>query len=355
MTPVRRISIVVPLRNEADRVDALVQDIAVQDFPGEIETLVADGGSTDGSVERLQAAAGRAAVALTVLQNPARTVPPGLNACLARATGDLIVRLDCKSRYPPDYLRLCATAAEETGAWNVGGRAVPVGETAAERAVACAMESAFGGIGWTRHNGGAERVDTDTVYLGAFRPEAFERVGRFREIGENHDEEFNLRLRRGGGRVVFDPRIRAYYTGRRSTGAVFRQYYRYGRWKIPVMVIHRQVLSGRSLVPPVFVGSLAALVLAGSRAPSARRLLAAELAAYAGCSIAAAAASVGKRAESWRLVPRTAAVFPAFHVAYGVGMLAGGVAALSGAARSRLGRARRGFAPAARARARGTG
>lgn len=327
--PVRRISIVVPMRNEAHRVQGLVDDIAAQDFSGKVETFVADGESTDGSIERLRGAAVRAGVGVTVLHNPARTVAPGLNECIRRAGGDLIVRLDCKSRYPPDYLRRCAAAAEETGAWNVGGLVVPDGATATERAVACAMDTPFGGIHWTRNRGAAERVETDTVYCGAFRPEAFERVGLFADLGPDHDEEFNLRLRRAGGRVVFDPAIRALYTGRRSFAAVFRQYLDYGRWKVPVMLRHRQVVSARSLVPPAFVASLATLAPAAVRIGFARLMLAGELAAYAACSVVFAAVSVARRGESKRLVPRVAAVFPTFHVAYGVGMIAGALRALA--------------------------
>ena len=46
--------------NEAAHIEDLVGDIAAQDFVGELEVIVADGGSTDGSVELLRAAAERA-------------------------------------------------------------------------------------------------------------------------------------------------------------------------------------------------------------------------------------------------------------------------------------------------------
>ena len=108
-----------------------------------------------------------------MIDNPAGWVSPGLNACIREARGDLIVRLDCHSRYPKDYLRRCAELSEQTGAWNVGGRLVPTGTTPTERAVACAMDSPFGGIGWTRCATDGP-VTTDTVTFGAFRPEAFE-------------------------------------------------------------------------------------------------------------------------------------------------------------------------------------
>ena len=156
MTRTTRISVVGAMLDEASHVDDLVRDLASQDFEGEVEVLVADGGSTDGSPVRLQEAAAAAGLALTVVPNPAKLVAPGLNLCIERATGDLIVRVDCHSRYPSDYLRRCAEAADETGAWNVGGVYEPDGRTPTERAVACALDSAFGGVNWTRDAGKAQ-------------------------------------------------------------------------------------------------------------------------------------------------------------------------------------------------------
>jgi len=315
--------------NEADHVHAFVADVAGQDFEGEIELLVADGGSKDGSLERLKEAAERAGVDLILLSNPSRWVSSGLNACIERARGDLIVRLDCHSRYPPDYVRLCAQAAEETGAWNVGGVVVPVGETEIERAVACAMDSPFGGIGWTRQAAVGARVEVDTVTYGAFRPEAFELAGRFDEsLIRNQDDELNLRLRLAGGRIVLDPSIRVQYRPRGSLTKVFRQYYAYGLWKVPVMLKHRRALSGRSLVPVVFVTSLAALAILSTRTGVARRLLAGEVALYGTCAFSFAAASIRRRGEAWTLLPATAATFLAFHGGYGIGMLRGWLEAL---------------------------
>src|SRR5919109_3986797 len=115
--------------DEAHYVEGLVADLSAQDFAGPVEVLVADGGSTDGSVARLEDAARVSGLSLTVLSNSARWVSAGLNACIERATGDLIVRLDCHSRYPSNYLSACALAAEETGAWNVGGVFAPQGRT----------------------------------------------------------------------------------------------------------------------------------------------------------------------------------------------------------------------------------
>jgi succinoglycan biosynthesis protein ExoA len=320
---IRRVSVIAPMWNEADHVDDLTADLAAQDFEGEVELLFADGGSTDGSVERLRAAAERHGLAVTIFHNPKRWVSHGLNLCLEAARGDLLVRIDCHTRYPRDYVRRCVAAAEETGADNVGGILVPAGATPMERAVGCAMDSPFGGIDWSRHGAGG-RVEVDTVPFGAFRPHAFRRAGRFDEsLVRNQDDEFNLRLRLAGGRIVLDPAIRIHYRPRGSVRALFRQYYEYGLWKVPVMRKHGRVLSARSLAPVAFLGSLAGLAALAPWWGPAGLLLAVELGVYAAGAIVFGVRALRRRREQWRLFPRVLASFVTFHAAYGLGMLAG--------------------------------
>jgi glycosyltransferase involved in cell wall biosynthesis len=324
MSSVRRITVIAPARDEAAHVDAFVVDLARQDFDGELQVLVADGNSTDGTPALLLAAAARERIDLRVLPNPEGWVSPGLNRCIAEANGDLIVRFDCHSRYPPDYLRRCAELSEGSGAWNVGGQVVPEGETPMERAVAVAMDSPFGGIGWTRVAGEGRPRETDTVTFGAFRPEAFERAGLFdEELVRNQDDEFNLRLRRAGGRIVIDPAIVVRYRPRGSLRGVWRQYYEYGYWKPAVMRKHGTVLSARSLAPIGFVASLAGLLLAAPASRSARKALVLELGVYLAGAFGFGVRGLARRQERLALLPRVVATFAAFHLGYGVGMARG--------------------------------
>ena len=321
--PIRRISTITPMRDEIASIDAFVADLAAQDFSGELQILVADGGSRDGSVERLREAAARASLDLEVIDNPAGWVSPGLNLCIGRASGDLIVRLDCHSRYPPHYLGRLAELSTASGAWNVGGRVLPRGETPTERAVASAMDSPFGGIGWTRF-GGEGPVEVDTVTFGAFRPQAFAAAGLFdEELVRNQDDEFNLRLREAGGRILLDPELIVYYRPRGSLRRVWRQYYEYGAWKVPVMLKHRRVLTLRSMAPLGFLASLVVLAAAAIVWPPARILLAAELVLYFAGALAFAVRGLRGREEPVALAPRVMGVFPAFHLGYGVGMASG--------------------------------
>jgi succinoglycan biosynthesis protein ExoA len=321
---ITRVSVIAPMYNEARHIHQFIDDLAAQDYGGDIEIFVADGESTDGSVTILEQAASRAGLRLFVIGNPERLVSHGLNRCIRRATGQLIVRLDCHSSFPSDYLRRCVEAAEDTGAWNVGGRVVPSGHTPMEKAVACAMDSPFGGIGWTRHAIANGRVEVDTVTFGAFRPDAFAAVGLFDEsLVRDQDDEMNLRIRRANGRVVLDPTITCNYTPRGTWRGVFRQYYEYGLWKVPVMRKHGAVLGARSLAPVAFVGSIALLALASLPMRVARYVLVIELGTYASAAATFAGLSVRRRGESLRLLPRAAVTFPAFHLGYGIGMAHG--------------------------------
>jgi len=146
---IRKVSIVIPMRNEASRIEHVLEEIAAQDWPGAVEVLVGDGRSTDDSVTILHETAARLGLDATVVDNPGRLAASGLNACIERATGDLVVRMDCHARYARDYVSACVRGSEETQAENVGGPTLVEGESATERAVACAMESPFGGIGWS--------------------------------------------------------------------------------------------------------------------------------------------------------------------------------------------------------------
>lgn len=322
MSPITYVSVVVPMLNEAEHVDGLIADIAAQDFAGRIEVVVADGGSSDDSMQRLQTAAARHDTPVEVVENPSRWVSQGLNTCIRRARGDLIVRLDCHSRYPRDYIRRCVLVAEETGASAVGGIVVPEGSTPTERAVACAMDSPFGGIGWMRGSSHDVRRDSDILTYGAFLPEAFARVGLFDEtLLRNQDDEFTLRLRRAGGRVVLDSTIRVHYIPRGSLWDVARQYFQYGFWKVAVIRKHRCIPSARSAVPPLFVMSLLILAPAAAFLPVARWLVAAETSLYAFLAATFGAATIRRRREPWRLLPRVIMVFPAFHIPYGLGIL----------------------------------
>ena len=150
-----------------------------------------------------------------------------------------------------------------TGAVNVGGLQVPVATTPFEQAVAAATTSWLG-TGGASYRVGGDAGPVDTVFLGVFDRAAVEAVGLFDErLVRNQDYELNIRLRKAGGTVWFDPELSVGYRPRGSWRALAKQYFDYGRWKAVVMRMHPDSTRLRQLAPPAAVVGLAVSTVFG--------------------------------------------------------------------------------------------
>lgn len=321
----RVVSVIVPCRNERRYIERFCAGVLAQQLPPgwRMELVVADGQSDDGTRELLaQIASTEPRVCF--IDNPARIVSPGLNAALQRATGEVIVRMDVHTDYARDYIAQCLAVLAETDADNVGGpwHAVPdAGAGAMQQAVAAAFQSR-----WVAGGALSRRLDydgwADTVYLGSWPRRTFDTFGGFDEqLVRNQDDEHNLRLTQGGGRVWQSSRIRSTYRPRATLSQVFRQYLQYGYWKPFVMKKHGQAASVRHLVPGLFVALL--LVLALPALLGWAWPLVALLAAYGGAVLAMTAAVSRQQHAPLGVAVRIPAVIAAYHLGYGIGSLAG--------------------------------
>jgi len=328
--PVDRIaSVIVPCRNELGHIEAFLASLATQHVPAgwTVEVVIADGRSDDGTTELLdRLAAGHPR--LVVIDNPAGIVSAGLNRALARARGEVIVRMDVHTIYADDYVAQCLAALEATRADNVGGPWRAEGEGLVQRAIAAAFQSR-----WLAGGARSRQLDhdgwVDTVYLGCWPRGTFERFGGFDEsLVRNQDDEHNLRISLGGGRIWQSSAIRSSYRPRASVAALFRQYLQYGYWKPFVMRKHGQPASPRHVVPALFVMALI-LCLAGTAFGLSPVYGLGLLALYA-MVVAGASIAIAARA-GWPCVAVLPAAIAAYHFGYGCGSLLGWVDVLRGA------------------------
>ncbi len=328
----RRVSIIVPCRNERVHIAAFAASALAQTLPEgwTLEIVIADGMSDDGTREALAEMAAQDP-RVSFVDNFEQIVSSGLNRALAASTGEVVVRMDVHSEYASDYVAECLATLEATGADNVGGPWHAVADPAGgaiQAAVAAAFQSH-----WVAGGALSRRLDyngpVDTVYLGAWHRRGFDRFGLFDEtLVRNQDDEHNLRIVRGGGCLWQSSRIRSSYRPRATLGQVFRQYLQYGYWKPFVMKKHGQAASVRHFVPAAFVvalGVCAINAVVGIGAWPLFALVASYAAVVAAMSAAPLLGAPQPAAVAWR-VP---AVIVTYHLAYGIGSIVGAFDVLS--------------------------
>jgi glycosyltransferase involved in cell wall biosynthesis len=308
------VSVIVPVRNEADHLRDAVAAIVAQEYPVPFDVCLAVGPSNDGT-EEIAAEIAASDPRVRVVDNPLGITPAALNAAIRATAGDVVVRVDGHAELSPGYIERAVRTLVRTGAVNVGGIQRAEGRTPFERAVAQAMTSPLGVGGARFHTGGAEGP-VDTVYLGVFRRSALEQVGMFDErLIRNQDYELNIRLRDAGGVVWFDPELWVSYTPRSTWRRLARQYFEYGTWKRRVVRLHPHSLKVRQAAPPV---ATIALVLGVTLAPVWPVTLVVP-GVYA-LAVAAGAAREATGVGNWL---RLVTIYPTMHLAWGSGFLIG--------------------------------
>lgn len=318
-----------PVLNEERYLAHAVASVLAQDVDGPAELILALGPSTD----RTDAIALELAAAdprVRLIANPAADIPVGLNLAIRAARHPTIVRVDAHSALEPGYTgRALATLARVRAA-NVGGVMRAEGRSPFQRAVARAYNAPIGLGGGAYHSGGTDGP-AESAYLGVMRREILDEVGLFDEsIRRGEDWELNLRIRRAGYRVWFDPDLAVTYWPRERWTRLVRQFRSTGTWRGELVRRYGRRNSVRFFAPPALVlilvvaAIVAALqltsVLTGvwSAVASVVYLpLLAYFVVIVGYALGGHAGP-GWRERLWGLV-----VIPSMHVAWGFGFLVG--------------------------------
>ena len=201
-----RISVVMPCYNAAPFVVEAVECVMGQSH-GNVELIIVDDGSTDGSKEILQALAASHPQRIVLLHQDRRGPYPARNLGLKHAKGDLVSFLDADDYLSQDCLEKLAGALERQAAdlaycgWQNFGEGAPGSQpyvppdyatmdTAAEFLRSCP---------WP-------------IHAALVRREAVEAIGGFSErCFSSMDYDFWLRLYAHTQRIVRVPEVMAFY------------------------------------------------------------------------------------------------------------------------------------------------
>jgi glycosyltransferase involved in cell wall biosynthesis len=312
------VSVIMPVRNEADFIEQAVQSILDSDYPTQkMEVLIVDGNSDDDTwriIEKLAESDAR----IKVLNNPRRIVPMAMNIALKEMQGDVFIRIDGHAKIPTDFIsKSIQCLYEHPDAWVVGGYIETVAGDFFGRAIAAAMCSPIG-VGNARFRLGDYEGWVDTLAFGAHHKWVVDKIGYFdEELVRNQDDEFNLRIILAGGKIWMSKSIRSTYFSRASLGKLWRQYFQYGFWRIRTFQKHKKPAALRQLVPLLFVLSILFLGVTGLFWKLFLYLLETEMIFYV-MALFVGAFIVGIK-SGWRFLPVAPLVFLILHFAYGLG------------------------------------
>jgi glycosyltransferase involved in cell wall biosynthesis len=230
------VSVASTVLNEVDDIDSLVESLMQQTL-APAEVIIVDGGSTDGTWERLEAAQSKYPKLIPIrdescsLQRSPGPIARGRNVGIAAASSDVVACADAGCTYHPDWLaNLTAPISTGVSAYAVGGSYIdPANGTVWDIASA-----PFFGV---KLNPDAP-TKSCTARSMAFRKELWQRVGGFPEtvfLGE--DTVFDSKVRKLVT-PAFPERAKAAYQPRHTFRSALRQMVSYS--------VTDGVLGGRS-------------------------------------------------------------------------------------------------------------
>src|SRR6266567_5782379 len=219
------VSVVASVRNEVADIDRLLTSLMAQTL-APAEVVIVDGGSSDGTWERLQCAKTKYPTLIPIRDESCRLsqspgpISRGRNVAIAAASSDVIACVDAGRAYEPEWLeRLVASIVSGESEYALGGSCIDP-----ERRTVWDIASApFFGV---KLNADA-KTKSCTARSMAFRKELWQRVGGFPEnllLGE--DTVFDLKVR-ALVHPTFAERAKAFYKPDHTLHSALTQLARY--------------------------------------------------------------------------------------------------------------------------------
>jgi glycosyltransferase involved in cell wall biosynthesis len=254
------VSVIIPCRNEEKYIGRCLETILKQDYPKEkMEVLVIDGASEDKTkeiVEKFKIQNSKFNIQL--IDNPKKFTPFGLNLGIKNSRGEIIIRMDAHAGYEKDYVSKCVKYLKEYNADNIGGviKTLPAKNTIFAKAIALSLSHRFGAASDFRV-GVDKPKEVDTVFGGCYKKEVFEKIGFFNEnLIRSQDLEFNLRLKKAGGKIILHPEIVSYYYPKSRLAEFFLHNFEDGVWAILPLKFVKLPFKLRHYIPLIFVLTL---------------------------------------------------------------------------------------------------
>lgn len=263
------ISVVIPCLNERAYIEHCVHSLyKMQSFEVELEVIVVDGGSTDGTLDIIKILQEQYS-SLRLIKNPKKITPVALNLGIKNATADYILITSAHSSFEHDYISILKHRIEELDADVVGGMMLTqsLSKNSKSKSIVNVL-SHPAGVGNSKFRTGTElETLVDTVPFGLYRKDLLEKAGGYNErLIRNHDMELSKRLISDfAAKIYLIPEAKCYYYARENYIELAKNNLQNGMWNMITIKTTSKLssLSIRHFVPLAFVGVQLLLAIMG--------------------------------------------------------------------------------------------
>jgi len=254
MMPKPTISVILPVFNEAQFIEKTLQTLLKQKQDiCDIEILVIDGMSTDGSYEIVRKIALQNS-SVHSFQNTMRKTPFAFNIGLREAQGEYVAILGAHSEYNPDYLSVCLAELKTHGAVGCSGKlySKPATQSLQAQISLWVLSHPFGVSGSsfrTQSEGYA-----DTIPYPVFLKRVLLDLGGYDEsFTRNQDNDMNYRIRQAGHKLYVTGKTSCVYYTRSSLRGLIDYAYGNGSWCAVSFRTEPKSLGLRHYIPALFL------------------------------------------------------------------------------------------------------
>ena len=232
------LTVIVPAYNEEVGIEATLRSLQDNDYPGELEIIVVDDGSTDRTAEIVRALEGDG---LRLLGKKNGGKPSALNAGIAAARGEVIIMMDGDTVFQRDTLRKLVQPFADPKVGAISGNA----KVANRKGLWGRWQHIEYVIGFNldrRMFDLLQCMPTIPGAIGAFRKEVLDAVGGLSEDTLAEDTDLTMAISRSGWQVVYEETAIAWTEAPSSLHQLWKQRYRWCYGTIQAMWKHRSSL-----------------------------------------------------------------------------------------------------------------